>query len=85
MATVIVFTIANRYGDYIRTGWRNILNCILRLHKLGLFPARVVSDAADESELSADPSHGKPITSAVFHVVYKMINRIMCLYSRFSS
>ncbi|KAG4153565.1 hypothetical protein ERO13_D04G190951v2 [Gossypium hirsutum] len=57
MATVTVFTIANRYGDYIRTGWRNILDCILRLHKLGLLPARVASDAADESELSADPAH----------------------------
>ncbi|OWM89514.1 ARF guanine-nucleotide exchange factor GNOM [Punica granatum] len=64
MATVTVFTIANRYGDYIRTGWRNILDCILRLHKLGLLPARVASDAADESELSpADPGHGKPIAN----------------------
>ncbi|KAG4153563.1 hypothetical protein ERO13_D04G190850v2 [Gossypium hirsutum] len=60
-----VFTIANRYGDYIRTGWRNILDCILRLHKLGLLPARVASDAADESELSADPGHGKPITNSL--------------------
>lgn len=65
MATVSVFTIANRYGDFIRTGWRNILDCILRLHKLGLLPARVASDAADESELSADPSQGKPITNSL--------------------
>ncbi|KAG9447060.1 hypothetical protein H6P81_013188 [Aristolochia fimbriata] len=62
MATVTVFTIANRYGDYIRTAWRNILDCILRLHKLGLLPARVASDAADDSDLSSDPSHGKPVT-----------------------
>ncbi|KAF6154505.1 hypothetical protein GIB67_028397 [Kingdonia uniflora] len=34
MATITVFTIANTYGDYIRSGWRNILDCILRLHKL---------------------------------------------------
>lgn len=65
MATVSVFTIANRYGDFIRTGWRNILDCILRLHKLGLLPARVASDAADESELSADPGQGKPITNSL--------------------
>ncbi|GMN41448.1 hypothetical protein TIFTF001_010660 [Ficus carica] len=65
MATVTVFTIANRYGDYIRTGWRNILDCILRLHKLGLLPARVASDAADESELSADTGHGKPLTNSL--------------------
>ncbi|KAL7132787.1 hypothetical protein ABFS83_12G097400 [Erythranthe nasuta] len=66
MATVTVFTIANRYGDFIRTGWRNILDCILRLHKLGLLPARVASDAADDSEMSSDPgSHGKPLTNSL--------------------
>uniref|UniRef100_A0A803P114 SEC7 domain-containing protein n=1 Tax=Cannabis sativa TaxID=3483 RepID=A0A803P114_CANSA len=65
MATVTVFTIANSYGDYIRTGWRNILDCILRLHKLGLLPARVASDAADESELTADSGHGKPLTNSL--------------------
>ncbi|ERN01475.1 hypothetical protein AMTRI_Chr03g54850 [Amborella trichopoda] len=63
MATITVFTIANRFGDYIRTGWRNILDCILRLHKLGLLPARVASDAADDTELSTDPIHGKPVSS----------------------
>ncbi|MED6191956.1 hypothetical protein PIB30_005432, partial [Stylosanthes scabra] len=65
MATVTVFAIANRYGDYIRTGWRNILDCILRLHKLGLLPARVASDAADESELSTETVHGKPVTNSL--------------------
>ncbi|KAH7537156.1 ARF guanine-nucleotide exchange factor GNOM [Ziziphus jujuba] len=65
IATVTVFTIANRYGDYIRTGWRNILDCILRLHKLGLLPARVASDAADETELSADTGQGKPLTNSL--------------------
>ncbi|XP_047333224.1 ARF guanine-nucleotide exchange factor GNOM [Impatiens glandulifera] len=65
MATVTVFNIANRYGDFIRTGWRNILDCILKLHKLGLLPARVASDVADESELSPDPAHGKPFTSSM--------------------
>ncbi|GAB2234244.1 hypothetical protein Droror1_Dr00003488 [Drosera rotundifolia] len=65
MATVAVFTIANRYGDYIRTGWRNILDCILRLHKLGLLPARVATDAADEMELPLEPGHGKPLPSTL--------------------
>ncbi|OVA18491.1 SEC7-like [Macleaya cordata] len=65
MATISVFTIANKYGNYIRTGWRNILDCILRLHKLGLLPARVASDVADDSELSAESGHGKPVTSSL--------------------
>ncbi|XP_077214275.1 ARF guanine-nucleotide exchange factor GNOM-like [Tasmannia lanceolata] len=68
MATVAVFTIANRFGDYIRTGWRNILDCILRLHKLGLLPARVASDAADDDPeaVSADHLvHGKPVMTSL--------------------
>ncbi|GJM96114.1 hypothetical protein PR202_ga12925 [Eleusine coracana subsp. coracana] len=65
LATETLFTIANRYGDYIRTGWRNVLDCILRLHKLGLLPARVASDAADDSELSAETVQGKAAPSAV--------------------
>ncbi|KAJ4836364.1 hypothetical protein Tsubulata_028507 [Turnera subulata] len=73
MATVTVFTIANRYGDYIRTGWRNILDCILRLHKLGLLPARVASDAADESEVSAEPGHGKPLTNSLSSLARALI------------
>ncbi|KAM2069880.1 hypothetical protein ACFX16_001345 [Malus domestica] len=87
MATVTVFTIANRYGDYIRTGWRNILDCILRLHKLGLLPARVASDAADESEFSADTGPGKPITNSLSSVHVSSIGtprRSSGLMGRFS-
>ncbi|OIT05610.1 PREDICTED: ARF guanine-nucleotide exchange factor GNOM-like [Nicotiana attenuata] len=65
MATVTVFTIANKYGNFIRTGWRNILDCVLRLHKLGLLPARVASDAADESEAPSDTGHGKPLPNSL--------------------
>ncbi|KAG6534119.1 ARF guanine-nucleotide exchange factor GNOM-like [Zingiber officinale] len=65
LATEAVFSIANRYGDCIRTGWRNILDCILRLHKLGLLPARVASDATDDSELPADSVPGKSVTSSL--------------------
>ncbi|CAN1794237.1 ARF guanine-nucleotide exchange factor GNOM [Linum perenne] len=87
MATVSVFTIANRYGDYIRTGWRNIVDCILRLHKLGLLPARVASDAADELETSAEPGHGKSPTNSVSSVQVQQIGtpkRSSGLMGRFS-
>lgn len=60
MATVAVFTIANRYGDYIRTGWRNILDCILKLHKLGLVSSNLASDAVDDTENSIESGHKKP-------------------------
>ncbi|KAL3848661.1 hypothetical protein ACJIZ3_010543 [Penstemon smallii] len=54
MATVAVFTIANRYGDHIRSGWRNVLDCILSLKKIGLLPSRLASDATDDVESSSD-------------------------------
>ncbi|XP_073005575.1 ARF guanine-nucleotide exchange factor GNOM-like [Typha latifolia] len=65
LATETLFNIANRYGDFIRTGWRNILDCILRLHKLGLLPARVASDAADDSELPSETVQGKPAPNSL--------------------
>uniref|UniRef100_A0A5B7BDY5 Putative ARF guanine-nucleotide exchange factor GNOM-like n=1 Tax=Davidia involucrata TaxID=16924 RepID=A0A5B7BDY5_DAVIN len=64
MATVTVFTIANRYGDHIRSGWKNILDCILSLHKLGLLPSRLASDATDDFEPSSDLKGGRPATSS---------------------
>ncbi|XP_078436146.1 sec7 domain-containing protein [Wolffia australiana] len=65
LATETVFIIANRYGDYIHTGWRNILDCILRLHKLGLLPGPVATDGvADDSDYVPEPTQGKlPPTS----------------------
>ncbi|KAK1440800.1 hypothetical protein QVD17_06632 [Tagetes erecta] len=49
-STIAVFTIANTYGDYIRSGWRNTVDCILKLHKLGLLPANLATDSADDVE-----------------------------------
>ncbi|TYG52294.1 hypothetical protein ES288_D09G015000v1 [Gossypium darwinii] len=65
MATKTVFTIANSYGDCIHSGWTNILDCVLSLHKLNLLPARLASDTADETESSSDHERGKPATSSL--------------------
>ncbi|KAK8533899.1 hypothetical protein V6N13_028417 [Hibiscus sabdariffa] len=65
MATTTVFTIANSYGDCIHSGWRNILDCVLTLHKLDLLPAHLASDAADEIESLSDHERGKPATSSL--------------------
>ncbi|KAF7816403.1 ARF guanine-nucleotide exchange factor GNOM-like [Senna tora] len=84
MATETVFAIANRYGDYIRTGWRNILDCILRLHKLGLLPAHMASDAAEE--LYAETGHAKPNANTLssIHLQSSTPKRSSGLMSRFS-
>ncbi|KAL5698166.1 Nucleolar GTP-binding protein 2 [Ranunculus cassubicifolius] len=53
MATLAVFTIANNFADVIRGGWRNIVDCLLKLKKLKLLPQSVVEpDGATTS--SAD-------------------------------
>ncbi|GMI99253.1 ENDOPLASMIC RETICULUM MORPHOLOGY 1, GNOM-like 1 [Hibiscus trionum] len=65
MATAAVFTIANSYGDCIHSGWENILDCVLSLHKLDLLPAHLASDAADEIESSSDHERDKPAISSL--------------------
>ncbi|KAG6497333.1 ARF guanine-nucleotide exchange factor GNOM-like [Zingiber officinale] len=65
LALETVFSIANSYGDYIHNSWRNILDCILRLHKLGLLPACITSDATDDSETSLDSVPGKFTSSSL--------------------
>ncbi|XP_057441916.1 ARF guanine-nucleotide exchange factor GNOM-like [Lotus japonicus] len=87
MATETIFTIANRYGDYIRTGWRNILDCILKFQKLGLLPARMANDAAEESELSSETGHGKRSANSLSSSHVPSVStpkRSLGLMSRFS-
>jgi golgi-specific brefeldin A-resistance guanine nucleotide exchange factor 1 len=64
MATEAVFTIATAYGDHIRSGWRNIIDCILRLHKIGILPGRLTGDTTDDQESSSDSLPGKHTSSA---------------------
>ena len=87
MATETVFTIANKYGDYIRTGWRNILDCILRFLNLGLLPAHMASDAAEESELSTQTGNGKRNARSLSSTYLPSVStpkRSSSLMSRFS-
>ena len=38
LAVVTVFCLANKHGDWIRSGWRNVVDCLVRLNRLGLLP-----------------------------------------------
>lgn len=53
MATEALFTIAAIHGDHINRGWRTIVDCILRFHKIGLLPACLTNDTADDQDSSA--------------------------------
>lgn len=37
------FAIANLYGDMVHSGWRHVLDCIVRLHKADLLPPSVIA------------------------------------------
>lgn len=49
-----MFAVANRYGDLVRGGWRNVLECVMRLHRLELLPPGVIAaDAEDPQQARA--------------------------------
>lgn len=50
MATLAVFTLANSFGDSIRGGWRNIVDCLLKLRKLQLLPQSAIEFETTEEE-----------------------------------
>jgi len=41
LALVTMFCIVNQYGDCVRNGWRSVIDCILKLHRLHLLPNKV--------------------------------------------
>ncbi|XP_060963527.1 ARF guanine-nucleotide exchange factor GNL2 [Cannabis sativa] len=55
IATLAVFTIANNFGNSIRGGWKNIVDCLLKLKRLKLLPQSVIEfDAANFGTTSSD-------------------------------
>ncbi|KAJ0032016.1 hypothetical protein Pint_13148 [Pistacia integerrima] len=64
MATLAVFTLANNFGDSIRGGWRNIVDCLLKLKRLMLLPQSVIE--FDTSSTSDVPPHSRTESGVVF-------------------
>ncbi|KAM7250010.1 hypothetical protein ACFE04_021893 [Oxalis oulophora] len=80
MATETLFSIANKYGDNIRSGWRNILDCILQLHKLGLLPASV--DSAEESEKPVPKSQSSSNLTSSMGITSRKSSGLMGRFSQ---
>ncbi|KAK9918480.1 hypothetical protein WJX75_004379 [Coccomyxa subellipsoidea] len=53
-ATETLFELANRYGDSLRSGWRNVMDVVLRLHALGLLPASVAALEGEDAQAAAE-------------------------------
>jgi len=55
LATQTVFDVTRMHGDYLREGWKNILNCILTLHKIGALPSIFDAIPSFETTENAQP------------------------------
>ncbi|KAK9120481.1 hypothetical protein Syun_018098 [Stephania yunnanensis] len=75
MATLSVFTIANKYGDYIRVGWKNIINCIIGLRKLRLLPDSLINNSGDNKS-SLDPVDGNDVAknASISHALARTVS-----------
>jgi len=60
MSCLCLFSIARSYGDYLCEGWRNMLEIVLRLHKLGLLPPPMLelADFIDPEPRRLQPTPG---------------------------
>ncbi|KAM7275985.1 hypothetical protein ACFE04_017851 [Oxalis oulophora] len=65
MATLAVFTVANNFGESIRGGWRNIVDCLLKLKKLKLLPQSVI-EFENTHAMSDDPAHMRTESGIIF-------------------
>ncbi|KAJ7969631.1 ARF guanine-nucleotide exchange factor GNOM protein [Quillaja saponaria] len=65
MATLAVFTIANNFAHSIRGGWRNIVDCLLKLKRLKLLPQSVIEFEASPMP-SIDNAHTRSESGVIF-------------------
>ncbi|KAI7725536.1 hypothetical protein M8C21_025519, partial [Ambrosia artemisiifolia] len=74
MATLAIFTIANNFKDSIRGGWRNIIDCLLKLKRLQLLPQSIIESSGpgkhkrSESESTTDQT-GRINTSNLMAII----------------
>lgn len=60
MATLALFTIANRFGESVRGAWKNVVDCLLKLKRLKLLPPSLIDpdgSGARGSEQQQRPGH----------------------------
>lgn len=43
--------LANRYGDCLRAGWRNVLDAVVRIHKIGALPSSIFLMEGEDKEM----------------------------------
>ncbi|XP_077230483.1 GNOM-like 2 [Tasmannia lanceolata] len=87
MATLAIFTIANKFGDSIRGGWRNIVDCLLKLKRLKLLPQSVIEPDTTSTSLNDLSQHSKSESCVIFpsfHLGFSSGRQISGMIGRFS-
>ncbi|MQL77395.1 hypothetical protein Taro_009810 [Colocasia esculenta] len=65
MATLAIFTIANKFGVTVRSGWRNVVDILLKLKRLKLLPPSLMEPDRPTSDAGGRPQHAKSESSGV--------------------
>lgn len=90
-----LFHIVNRYGDCLRAGWCNIMDVVLRLHKLDLLPPalwRLYDDGAEDGRTAGSgespPRYRRvqsrsqlPVPTSFFRSVSTQLTQLIALPS----
>ncbi|CAN6441526.1 unnamed protein product [Victoria cruziana] len=88
IAILTVFTIANKFGDSIRSGWSSIVDCLLKLKKLKLLsPSLTGAEAeAPTDRLDLDvPLHSKAESCVVLPLNMNSEGRFSSLMGKFTA
>ncbi|KAJ0971279.1 hypothetical protein J5N97_019238 [Dioscorea zingiberensis] len=86
MATLAVFTIANKFGDSIRGAWKNMVDCLLKLKRLRLIPQSVI-ETDDIPYSETELSHLRSESGVIFpssHQALSNSKQVSGLIGRFS-
>jgi brefeldin A-resistance guanine nucleotide exchange factor 1 len=49
----VALPVLARYGDSLSSGWRNIMDLVMRLHRLGLLPVTVAALEGEDPQAAA--------------------------------
>lgn len=58
MATLALFTIANRFGESVRGAWKNVVDCLLKLKRLKMLPPSLIDPDGSGAHGGSDQRSG---------------------------
>ena len=78
MATLALFTIANRFGESVRGAWKNVVDCLLKLKRLKLLPPSLIdTDGSGGARGGAEqrPGHRHRSSASEAGVIFPATHR----------